>query len=111
MVPIRTALFLLCFNSVFFVFTRVLVHPLFFFFFIFAALQALMMLNSYYLAIFAVYHIGGASTSSDWFWIILLPLPILCGTLMAYRRVIPLFSLLSAVVVLHAADVAHVSEA
>lgn len=68
-----------------------------------------MMLNSYYLAFFAVYHIGGASNSQEWFWIILLPLPILCGTLMAYRRVLPLFSLLTAIVMLHAEDVAHVS--
>lgn len=69
-----------------------------------------MLLNSYYLAVYAVYFISPASKSSTaWFWIVLLPLPIAGGVLMAYRRVIPLIALLSTVVVLHSSDVADVS--
>lgn len=70
------------------------------------------MLSSFHLAFFAVYHIGQTThdISQDWMWLIILPLPVLIGTLMAYRRVLPLFSLLSAVVIVKASDVALVSE-
>ena len=73
--------------------------------------QLLMLLNSYYLAVYAVYFISPASkSSSEWFWIVLLPLPIACGVLIAYRRVIPLIALLSSIVVLNPTDIADVSD-
>lgn len=75
------------------------------------ATEILMMLNSYYLAFYAVYFISRASKSStEWVWIIVLPLPILCGVLMAYRRVLPLIALLSTIVVMQPTDVADVRE-
>lgn len=68
-----------------------------------------MLLNSYYLAFFAVYFIGPATHSaSSCVWIIVLPLPICIGVLVAYRRVLPLISLLSATVVVKARFVAEV---
>lgn len=73
------------------------------------AVEILMMLNSYYLAFYAVYFISRASKSStDGVWIILLPLPILGGVLMAYRRVVPLIALLSTIVMMQPTDVADV---
>ncbi|CAN0495377.1 unnamed protein product, partial [Laminaria digitata] len=70
-----------------------------------------MLLNSYYLAFFTVYFISPASeSSSEWFWLILLPLPILCGVLMAYRRVVPMIALLSTIVMLHPTFVADVEQ-
>lgn len=76
------------------------------------AIEILMLLNSYYLAFYAVYYIGSASKSStDWVWIIVLPLPILFGVLVAYRRVLPLFALLSTIVMMKPTDVADVREA
>lgn len=73
------------------------------------AVDILMLLNSYYLAFYTVYLISHASKSStDWVWIIVLPLPILCGVLMAYRRVLPLIALLSTIVMVQPTDVADV---
>ncbi|CAM9906593.1 unnamed protein product [Ascophyllum nodosum] len=75
------------------------------------AVELLMLLNSYYLAVYAVYFISPASkSSSEWFWIVLLPLPIACGVLIAYRRVIPLIALLSSIVVLNPTDIADVEQ-
>ncbi|CAM9808147.1 unnamed protein product [Pylaiella littoralis] len=75
------------------------------------AVEILMMLNSYYLAFYAVYFISRASKSStDGVWIILLPLPILGGVLMAYRRVVPLIALLSTIVMMQPTDVADVEQ-
>lgn len=75
------------------------------------AIEILMILNSYYLAFYAVYFISRASKSStEWVWIIVLPLPILCGVLMAYRRVLPLIALLSTIVMMQPTDVADVRE-
>ena len=74
------------------------------------AVDILMILNSYYLAFYAVYFISHASNSTDWVWIIVLPLPILCGVLMAYRRVLPLIALLSTIVMVQPTDVADVRE-
>lgn len=73
------------------------------------AVEILMLLNSYYLAFYAVYFISRASKSStEWVWIIVLPLPILAGVLMAYRRVLPLIALLSTIVMMQPTDVADV---
>lgn len=75
------------------------------------AVDILMLLNSYYLAFFTVYFISRATKSStEWVWIIVLPLPILYGVLMAYRRVLPLIALLSTIVMVQATDVADVRE-
>lgn len=75
------------------------------------AVEILMLLNSYYLAFYAVYFISRASKSStEWVWIIVLPLPILAGVLMAYRRVLPLIALLSTIVMMQPTDVADVRE-
>ncbi|CAM9348281.1 unnamed protein product, partial [Hapterophycus canaliculatus] len=75
------------------------------------AVEILMMLNSYYLAFYAVYFISRASKSStEWVWIIVLPLPILGGVLMAYRRVLPLIALLSTIVMMQPTDVADVEQ-
>ncbi|CAM9317502.1 unnamed protein product [Scytosiphon promiscuus] len=75
------------------------------------AVEILMLLNSYYLAFYAVYFISRASKSStEWVWIIVLPLPILCGVLMAYRRVLPLIALLSTIVMMQPTDVADVEQ-
>lgn len=75
------------------------------------AVEILMLLNSYYLAFYAVYFISRASKSStDWVWIFVLPLPILCGVLMAYRRVLPLIALLSTIVMMQPTDVADVRQ-
>eukprot|EP00752_Nemacystus_decipiens_P005207 g4726.t1 len=75
------------------------------------AVDILMLLNSYYLAFYTVYLISHASKSStEWVWIIVLPLPILCGVLMAYRRVLPLIALLSTIVMVQPTDVADVEQ-
>ncbi|CAM9609126.1 unnamed protein product [Ectocarpus fasciculatus] len=75
------------------------------------AVEILMLLNSYYLAFYAVYFISRASKSStEWVWIIVLPLPILAGVLMAYRRVLPLIALLSTIVMMQPTDVADVEQ-
>ncbi|CAM9329416.1 unnamed protein product [Ectocarpus sp. 4 AP-2014] len=75
------------------------------------AVEILMLLNSYYLAFYAVYFISRASKSeTEWVWIIVLPLPILAGVLMAYRRVLPLIALLSTIVMMQPTDVADVEQ-
>lgn len=75
------------------------------------AVDILILLNSYYLAFYAVYFISRASESPrDCVWIIVLPLPILCGLLVAYRRVLPLIALLSTIVMMQPTDVADVRQ-
>ncbi|CAN0313588.1 unnamed protein product, partial [Discosporangium mesarthrocarpum] len=58
-----------------------------------------MLLNSYYLAFYAIYFVAQAlEEPSTYFWIIVLPAPILLGVVVAYRRMLPIYALLAAVV-------------
>ncbi|CAN0026273.1 unnamed protein product, partial [Choristocarpus tenellus] len=70
-----------------------------------------MLLNAYYLAFIAAYYVGRSiETPSTYVWLFVLPLPILLVVLAVYRRMLPLYALLSAIVMVDDNEAALVSE-